>query len=443
MRLGRMGALLGALLLSVLGTAWPAALPDRPLTLDDCLRLAFAYSPTLQISGQGMVTAQADVQRQISRYFPTADFIGTWGPTGGSSFIQTSTGTTVVVSGTQQRRDTELLLGQTFWEAGRREALEGARHGLAASRARNVSTQQDLALSIAGRYYDALAAQDLVGVSEAALAATRDQQQLVAARISVGEGAPVDAAPAEAEVANAELTLVQTENAAAVARATLKSEMGVPPTYDLRLAPAGEQPGAEALPSLEGAVATALARRPEMVAARASVAGAEDVLRITEIRRAGVFALTGQYDGGITGVKEHANSWAVLLSVTGFLFDGGALHADVVAARANLCTLQAQQQQVANGVGLEVETALLDVATARKSVEAAAKAVASTEARLAAAVGKYRAGTGIFVEISDAQQALTRAQAQQVAAVYDNLKAMVALRRAMGEPPVPSLEAAP
>jgi outer membrane protein len=443
MRLGMTSTLLSVLLLGALGAASPAALPDRPLTLEDCLRLAFVYSPTLQIAEQEVVTAQAGVQRQISRYLPTADFLGTWGPTGGSSFIQTSTGSTLVVSGVEQHKDTELLLSQTFWEAGRREALEEARHGLAASRARNASTQQDLVLSIAGRYYDALAAQDLVGVSEAALAAARDQQKLVEARISVGEGAPVDAAPAEAEVANAELTLVQTENAAAVARAALKSEMGVQPTYDLQLAPAGAPPGAETLPSLESAVATALARRPEMASARASVAGAEDVLRIARIRQNGVFALSGQYDGGITGVKEHANSWAVLLSVTGFLFDGGALRADVAAARANLCIVQAQQQQVANGIGLEVETALLDVTTARKSVEAAAKAVASAEARLAAAVGKYRAGTGIFVEISDAQQALTRAQAQQVAAVYDNQKAMVALRRAMGEPPVPSSEATP
>jgi outer membrane protein TolC len=250
-------------------------------------------------------------------------------------------------------------------------------------------------------------------------------------------GPPVDVAPAEADVASAEFSLIQAENAAALARARLKQEMGVPPTYNLRTAPPQFTALETPLAPLQTDLDLALQCRSELFSVRNAIAASRQALQVAKALEYGAIALTAQYSRGIAGPDDES-SWLVLLSASGFLFDGGARAANTATARADLRTLQAQEQQLANAIGLEVESARLDVETARESVQAAEKAVVSAEAQLAAAQGKYKAGVGIFVEILDAQETVTRARTNLVRARYDLQTALVALRRATGQ-----LQAAP
>ena len=52
---------------------------------------------------------------------------------------------------------------------------------------------------------------------------------------------------------------------------------------------------------------------------------------------------------------------------------------------------------------------------------------------LRAAEGKYRAGVGIFVEITEAQKAVAQARTNRVQASYNYRTARVALPRATGQ----------
>src|SRR5574340_1253453 len=441
MRLRRPGAAWAALMLMALGTACAAELPERPLTLQDCLLLAREHSPSLVFAQQRVSGSEAGLKTVASQYFPTATLLANYGRNGGSSFVQGSAGTvSLAVSGT--RHESEVLLSQTLWALGRRESVLSARHSLRASRSDAQTAEQSLALTVAQLYYQALAAESLVGVSEATLAASRDHGKLVRARVSVGEVAPVDIAPAEADVANAEFSLLQSQNSSALAKAQLKNGIGLPATYELQLAAPGASAEFEALPDLAEAVRVALQTRPEMVSARDSVDAARQQLRAAEIQRNGTLALTSQYDRGIAGPQKGA-SWSAVVSVSGFLFAAGAREADAATARANLATLQAQEQQTANQGGLEVETARLNLATARKSLQTAEKAVTSAQAQLSAAEGKYQRGVGIFVEVLDAQRTLAQARTNQVQARYDCQTAMVALQRAVGQLTLPVGEAQP
>src|SRR5574340_478495 len=322
MRLRRPGAAWAALMLMALGTACAAELPERPLTLQDCLLLAREHSPSLVFAQQRVSGSEAGLKTVASQYFPTATLLANYGRNGGSSFVQGSAGTvSLAVSGT--RHESEVLLSQTLWALGRRESVLSARHSLRASRSDAQTAEQSLALTVAQLYYQALAAESLVGVSEATLAASRDHGKLVRARVSVGEVAPVDIAPAEADVANAEFSLLQSQNSSALAKAQLKNGIGLPATYELQLAAPGASAEFEALPDLAEAVRVALQTRPEMVSARDSLDAARQQLRAAEIQRNGTLALTSQYDRGIAGPQKGA-SWSAVVSVSGFLFDAGA-----------------------------------------------------------------------------------------------------------------------
>jgi outer membrane protein TolC len=405
-------------------------LPDRPLALDECVSLGIQLNPSLAVAREGVLSADAGVRRSLSSYYPSATLVATQGRAGGSSFVETPAGTIAFTTDTR-RRESEVILRETIWQTGRKESVRRSRHALAASLANEEGALQDLVWSISQFYYQALAAEDLVGVADAALAASRDHEKLVQARTEVGTAARVDLLPAQANAAEAEFALIQAQSQAGLAKARLKNTMGLPQTYDLRLARAELRVEEAPVPSFDEALSLSLERRPEVIALREAVASSEYAVRLAETTEDAVISLSAQYERGITGPRE-GESWSVVASVNAFLFDGGARKADADAARSGLRSIKAQQQQLVNGVSLEVESALLDVHTARESLDAAEKTVASAEAQLAAEEEKYREGRGIFVEILDAQATATRARTNRVRAMYDYQTAVLALRKAQG-----------
>lgn len=405
------------------------ALPEGPLTLEECLSLARLRNPSVVIARQDVRSAEAGLRGAVSAYYPSASLNATQGRTGGTSFVETAAGTIPFGTATT-RRESDVTLRYTVWQTGRADMVGRARQALEASRAQEETTLEELMVSVARLYYGALAAQDLVGVAEARLEAARQHEELVRARAAVGEAPPVDVAPAEAETAAAEFELLQARNEAALARARLKREIGLPPTYDLRLAEAGH-PVPTPEPTLEEALETAYGRRPELAQVRAGIAAAQAGLRVTEATGRGVVTVAAEYVRGLSGPRE-GEAWAATVAGTAFLFDGGGRRAETEGARARVDLLRAQEEQVWAAVGLEVESALLRVRTARESVVASGKAVESAQARVRAARGKYEAGVGIFVEILDAEQALTRARTNRIAALYEQEMARVELLRAMG-----------
>jgi outer membrane protein len=417
-------------LLSSFALAAGAELPERPLTLADCISLAHQHNPSLSIAHEGVMSARAGLRRSLAAYNPSAYLQANYGRAGGSSFLDTPTGT-IAFSTADTIKESEVLITETLWQTGRAESLAGAQQSLAAAGADEDRAVQDLVLAVSQLYYGALAAEQLVDVAQATLAAGLDHEKLVRARAEVGEAPPVDVAPAEAGVAAAELAVLRARNDADIAKARLKREMGVPPTYRLQLAQPAPEEREEALPSVEAALEVALESRPELAAMRHSLAASEQDLRQANIFETGIITLSAQYERGITGPRE-GTSWSAIASFTGFLFDPGDRRANVESAHANLRSLQAREQDLVNTVGLEVETALLGAETARQSIEAAAKAVDSAGAQLAAAEGKYREGVGIFVEILDAQETVARARTNRVQAIYGYQTALVALKRAMG-----------
>ncbi len=418
------------LALGATGRAVASELPDHPLSLEECISLGMQLNPSLVVARESVIGAEANLKRSLASYYPSASLVVVQGRTGGTSFVETAAGT-IAFSTDDRRRESQAVLQQTIWQTGRRESTHQSRHAAQASRSDAEAARQGLIWSVSQLYYQALAAEDLVAVGNASLAASRDHEKLVRARAEVGEAAPVDLLPAAANSAETEFSLLQTENAADLAKARLKNAIGLPPTYSLRLA--RPEPGEEdgSIPPFEEALELALGNRPEMASLRESLAAAEQGVRQAEATKNMALSVSAQYERGIKGPRE-GESWSVVAYATAFLFDGGLRKANVDAARSSLRSLKAYEQQLSNSIGLEVETALLDVGTARKSLDASEKTLASAEAQLAGAEGKYREGVGIFVEILDAQEVATRARANRVRAMYDYQTALLALEKAIG-----------
>jgi len=124
---------------------------------------------------------------------------------------------------------------------------------------------------------------------------------------------------------------------------------------------------------------------------------------------------------------------ALTIGVTIPLFDGGQARERVREARAVVESAKAREDRVRRDVALQAQNASLDVETARKRLDASNAAVAAALAARDLAQQRYENQVGLYLEVTDAQAALTQAQAAQVDAVYDLLTAQARLDRATGE----------
>lgn len=405
----------------------PAAAPEAlesPLTLSRCLLIALDRNPQLVASRQDVASARAGLTRVRSSYYPQLSLSAEEAL--GSGFAG--------VAGASDTERTERMAfsaSQTLWQSGRRERVAQSQEQLAGAEYAYAFAVQSLLEQVASDYYGVLAADRLVEVQAAGRDSAARHLEEVQARIKVGFAAPVDEFTAQADLARADLALVDARRNATVSRARLKTTMGVAPTVSLDLIePEAPVPGAA--PPLAEALDVARQNRPDILRAETGVRAARYSLAQAEISRGPATDVSAVYDWGYDDWDARDASWDVGLRLSMPLFDGYASEADVRSARAALERSRAQLQSTLNNAGFDVESALADVQRARERVRATAVSVAAAEARLRAAEGKYKQGVGILLEVTDARAALTDARAQQVQADYDYRIALVALDRSLG-----------
>jgi outer membrane protein len=316
------------------------------------------------------------------------------------------------------------------WGAQRRVALEKAE--AKAARADQEARALDVDVQLRGAYFAAQAARAIVGVARAALANNQRHLEQIEAFVQVGTRPAIDLAQARVELANARVVLIQSENNYELARLRLNQAMGVEgdTAYDVDAGVLAER-GEEALSSQQLLV-RALSARTDLRAMEQRVSAREQGVRAA---RGGygpsVTASTAVTDQG-TELDDLTWNFNAGLALNWPLFDGLRANAQVQSARAQLAGAAADRDILRQAIRVQVEQARLDVVGAKAVLEASDEAQNAARERLALAEGRYEAGVGSIIELSDAQLALTQAEAQRVQAEFALSSARAALMRAVG-----------
>jgi outer membrane protein TolC len=173
----------------------------------------------------------------------------------------------------------------------------------------------------------------------------------------------------------------------------------------------------------------ALRMRPEYRQARLN-AEANDA-RLRRAQRDFFPDITGGgfYGGQRTELNE---VWELNLSLNWTLYDGGNRIARYREARANLDASQERVKASALDISREVEQSINNVIEADERTQAAQVAVASAQENFRLAQGRFDAGVGTILELTDAQLALTQAQNGEAQALADYQIALARLDRAVG-----------
>ena len=114
------------------------------------------------------------------------------------------------------------------------------------------------------------------------------------------------------------------------------------------------------------------------------------------------------------------------------LFQGGLTKGRVSEARANLLGLEAQRDAIKQSILLEVNQAYADMESAAARVEVMDKTLQKARENLDIAQGRYKAGVGPTIEITDAQLSLVNSETDCIKAMYDYHLAIAQLLKAMG-----------
>ena len=123
--------------------------------------------------------------------------------------------------------------------------------------------------------------------------------------------------------------------------------------------------------------------------------------------------------------------WAVTLTFP--LFDDFQVVGQVGEAKANLRSLQAQEDNLRQQIALEVRQSFLNVQQAEESIGVSEQTVGQAQENLAIAEGRYAAGVGNIIELTDAQVLLTSAQANNIQALATYKTAVAQVEKAINQ----------
>lgn len=408
---------LTCLLFSGVVMAQEAAIPDGPLTLQQCIDIAWARHPDIAIAQMSVQSARANARQQAAQLYPSVDL--DWSARASRSLN--------AVRSTE--RSAGVSVSYTLYESGLRERIKRSRIQAEASDYGIADARRLLAYEVTTAYYDVLAAHEYSGVTMEALSNAERHREIVQAKIDEGIAAVADIKPIDVEVANARLDAVRSETDLRVSIAGLRALLSLPPQTVISLA------GTLGVGAYQGDVVELLdiasENRPDIAQQRLGVTAARYSVKATEATAGlSLDATIGGDWGRYTG--DTGESWQASIGASYPLFDAGASRASVIAARADAETTRLQLDAKMLTMQSEVEQAHARLEQAAETIAAAQKSREEAETNLRIAEAKYTEGLAIVIEVTDAQTALTSARYNEVTARYDYATSIATLEKAIG-----------
>jgi len=432
--MGRSVAILVALALSA------STVEARTLTLEEVEASALLHQPLLRQAHALTDAARARADQARAPILPQLGGVATYqrttanfAPRPGLLPRTTTTSTTTPPTfDTFDYFSFGLTLTQALVDVPAIERWQASRIAAGAQQASEVAARQQALMTARVAFFAVRAQAELTEVARETLANQRRHAEQIEAFVRVGARPEIDVVQARTDAANAEVQLINTDNALQNAKAQLNQAMGLEGDLDYTVE-GGDLPpiAGEDRPTDELLAEAALARpdlralAEQVRAQRTSVTAAKAAFGPT---LGASMALTDQG----TDVSALAWNWSVSVTASWSLFSGLVTLSQLREAQANQRAAEAQRDQLWQQIRTEVEQARLGVRAAKAALHASETALGNARERLRLAEGRYATGSGNVIELGDAQLALTSAAAQRTQSAFTLSVARAQLLRALG-----------
>lgn len=424
-----------ALLLAVgVGPLLAQQKPPLHLTLPEAVRLALRQNPEVQIAN--LDVADSREKRSIAR---------------SALLPQASLG----VSDAATRRNLEAFIGkripgfpqhvgpfQTF-QAGpgfsapvfdltlwRR--LEASSHRVAGSRAQELTVRERTTLLVVSQYLGCLRAAADVRAAQSRVQLAQALYDQAVELQKQGISTALDTLRSNVELQNEKQRLIVAQTQRKTSLYGLEQLLNLDPHQDVLLA---DETSFFSTPryNLQESVESAYANRPEIKALEAQETAARLEQRAAGDERLPKLLVGGNwgYQGTSAPTSIPAYQFQVTLAVP--LFTGGRIHAETARTRIELKKVARQMESLKSRVALQVKTAVEQLNAARNEVTVANLSVRLAKDEVGLARERFQAGVANNIEVTTAQDALSRANDNQIAALYHYNQARADLAHATGQ----------
>jgi outer membrane protein len=435
----RMKCFFGFILWAIFLTsvAW-AQEPQKPLTLEESIKIAMERSLTLHSAAVGVVGSEFRRKEAITNFLP--QWTGQYGWTLYNAPVSVGVIPAAIPgASTPTSRDVYNLgtaVNQPIFTGGLNLAnYRFAKLGVDLSKETLETAKRDLVLQVRVGYFTILRAEKFLAVAEQQVKQFEAQLEVTKAFFDVGIVPKNDVLQAEVRLANARQQLVRAANDLATAKASfnilLRREINT--LFEVVDILAYK---AFAL-SYEQSLEEALRRRPEVKTAQLNIDQAKEGVKIARSGYFPTISLTGNYarfsdDIDLSSGVKFSDRWTIQALATFTLWNWGNTAFKVGENKVKVTQAEDSKTQLIESVTLEVKNDYLNMLTAERNINVTEKAIEQAEENLRMNEERYKYQVATQTDVLDAVTLLAQARVNYYGALSDFNIAKAQLERSMG-----------
>ena len=402
------------------------------LTVERCVEIGLKMHPSIYAARGNVAVFHARKGQAESGYFPQVN-----ASLGYRRFQPTTntTGTGSILGSTPTRNSfwqyaTDVTASQMifdFWKTRTQVNIE--KLNIDSAKADLMNNEELVILSVKQAYYSLLNAKRNLEVAGDTVVQFQQHLDQAKAFYEVGTKPKFDVTNAEVDLGNARLNLIRAENSLEVAKVTLNNVLGVfdAPEYEIEdtLSFVKYDIG------LQEAIKRAYENRSELKSIALQKKAAEEFVRLA---KTGYFpVLTGNASYSWVGQRfREGDGWSAGLVLSVPVFNGFLTKSQISEARASLSIVAANEEALRQNVLLEVQRAFQNLIDLEAGIPIAELVVRQAQENVEIANGRYAAGVGNPIEVTDANTGLSNARTTLNEVLANYKIARASLEKAMG-----------
>ncbi|MBC8125512.1 MAG: TolC family protein [Candidatus Kapabacteria bacterium] len=428
------------LALFVLVGAIEVSATTRPLSLDEAIETALRQNKNVAIAKLGVQKAEAQVTEAFGNALPSLNLSA--GYTHNIQlpvffFPNPTTGEIAPLRfGLANAYNVTAQFQQLLFNSAVFTGIGASKIYADAAKAQFDAVTAEVVTETKKKYYQALAARELVIVSVATYENAIETQKTITALFNEGLVAEFDKIRSDVAVANIQPMVVDAQSGQYNALAALQSYLALDLTDTISLSSSGFATPEEA-PLEETAIALAIKENFDLKALAQQVEVSREFVNVYRSDYYPTVMAIGQWQNqgqSATFSKWYsASSTFVGLNFSVNLFNGFKTSSKVEQANVDYLTAQQRYQQVSDLVKLQMRTTVNQIRSAKLRIDAQKSTVGQAQRGFDISKIRYTEGSGSLLEINDAETALTRAKVNEIMAVLDYYVTRAEYERTTGQ----------
>jgi outer membrane protein TolC/ABC-type transporter Mla MlaB component len=420
-------------------SALPATAPTdtMKLTLEQSVALAIKQNPTQQIAVLNAAESVQDKNITRAELLPQADL--RIADSANRSNVKAQFGGKLPPGfpfpghiGPYQIFSAGPSFGSNIFDFSLWKRYQAAQSNVNASKADSLSTREQVILLVVSQYIGTLRAVANVEASRSRVELAQALYDQAADLQKEGVGTGIDTLRANVELQNEKQRLIEAENDREASLFGLSKLLNLDPRQKIELADSlsfFDTPQ----PDVEASIDEALSSRQEWKAIDAQEKSARLEKQASQFQRLPALRFDGNWAYLGNTSSNGIPTYQYQASVNMPLFTGGRIRAEIVKADLELQKIDQQKADLRNQIALDVKTALLNLQSARSEVQVANLGVQLAKEEVDQARDRFKAGVANNIEVISAQDSLSRANDNQIAALYRFNQARADFARAVGQ----------